>query len=60
MKKILVMVMFSGLLILLVKGYSQEEVKGKLLTKEVSLGKIHLGIFGESLVVSPDSNHFVY
>jgi hypothetical protein len=31
-----------------------------LLTKEVSLGKIHPGIFGKSLVVSPDSNHFAY
>jgi len=60
MKKILVMVMFSGLLILLVKGYSQEEVKGMLLTKEVSLGIINPGIFVESLIISPDSNHFAY
>jgi len=32
----------------------------RLLTREVSLGKIHPGIIVESLVVSPDSKHFAY
>jgi len=32
----------------------------RLLTREVSLGKIHPGIIVESLVVSPDSKHLAY
>jgi hypothetical protein len=37
------------------------EGKGiKLLTREVSLGKIHPGIIVETLTVSPDSKHYAY
>jgi hypothetical protein len=51
------------LLLLLVSGYAQREREGegiRLLTREVSLGKIHPGIIVESLVVSPDSKRVAY
>jgi hypothetical protein len=43
------------LFLLLVSGCAQ-----RLLTREVSLGKIHLSIIGKSLTVSPDSKHYAY
>jgi len=51
------------LLLLLVSGCAQRVREGegiRLLTREVSLGKIHPGSIVESLTVSPDSKHFAY
>ena len=57
------MVVPLALVLLLVSGYAQKEREGegiKLLTREVSLGKIHPDIIVETLTVSPDSKHFAY
>jgi hypothetical protein len=57
------MVVPLALVLLSVSGYAQRVREGegiRLLTREVSLGRIRLGIIVESLTVSPDSKHLAY
>jgi Tol biopolymer transport system component len=57
------MVVPLALVLLSVSGCAQRVREGegiRLLTREVSLGKIHPGIIVESLTVSPDGKHFAY
>jgi hypothetical protein len=63
MKKALAALVLVMLAMALLHGSSFAQMEGKkirLVTREVSLGKVHPGIDWNSLVVSPDSKRVAY